>query len=59
LARALYFTGDIGAAISEQLYAAVASILAYVYQLEKGIDAQLKDVEVPKELSFDENGKLI
>jgi flagellar biosynthetic protein FlhB len=59
LARALYFTGDIGAAISEQLYAAVASILAYVYQLEKGIDAQLQDVDVPKELSFDENGKLI
>ena len=59
LARALYFTGDIGAAISEQLYAAVASILAYVYQLEKGIDAQLQEVDVPKELSFDENGKLI
>ena len=32
LARALYFTGNIGQAISEQLYSAVASILAYVYQ---------------------------
>ena len=35
LARALYFTGNIGQAISEQLYSAVASILAYVYQLEE------------------------
>ena len=42
LARALFFTGDIGAAISEQLYSAVASILAYVYQLERGIDAPLR-----------------
>ena len=41
LARALYFTGNIGQAISEQLYSAVASILAYVYQLERGIDATL------------------
>ena len=57
LARALYFSGEVGGAISERLYAAVASILAYVYQLERGIDASLNDVEVPAEMVFDEFGK--
>ena len=59
LARALFFTGDIGAAISEQLYSAVASILAYVYQLERGIDAPLGDPEIPEDFVFDEFGKKI
>ncbi len=57
LARALYYTGEIGGTISERLYAAVASILAYVYQLERGIDASLNDVEVPADMVFDEHGK--
>ena len=59
LARALYFTGNIGQAISEQLYSAVASILAYVYQLERGIDATLNEPDVPEDFIFDENGKTI
>jgi flagellar biosynthetic protein FlhB len=59
LARALYFTGEIGGTISEKLYAAVASILAYVYQLERGVDATLQDVDVPDEMVFDETGRLI
>ena len=59
LARALYFTGNIGQAISEQLYAAVASILAYVYQLERGIEATLQEPEVPEDFIFDENGRSI
>ena len=59
LARALYFTGNIGQAISEQLYSAVASILAYVYQLERGIDATLQEPEVPDGFNFDENGRAI
>ena len=59
LARALYFTGEIGGAISEKLYAAVASILAYVHQLERGVEATLQDVDVPDEMVFDETGRLI
>jgi flagellar biosynthetic protein FlhB len=59
LARALYFTGEIGAVISEKLYAAVASILAYVYQLEQGVDASLQDIDVPEELVFDEMGQQV
>ena len=59
LARALYFTGEIGGAISEKLYAAVASILAYVYQLERGVEATLQDVDVPDDMVFDETGRNI
>ena len=36
LARALYFTGEIGEEISQSLYNAVAVVLAYLYRLEKG-----------------------
>ena len=59
LARALFYTGSIGLAISEQLYSAVASILAYVYQLERGLDATLQEPEVPDDFIFDENGRAI
>ena len=59
LARALFFTGNIGQTISEQLYSAVASILAYVYQLERGVDANLQEPEVPSDFIFDENGRNI
>jgi len=59
LARALYFTGNIGQTISEQLYSAVASILAYVYQLERGVDASLQEPDVPSDFIFDENGRNI
>ena len=57
LARALFYTGGIGHAISEQLYSAVASILAYVYQLERGVSAALQDPEIPSDFIFDEFGK--
>lgn len=56
LARALYFTGTIGETVSERLYSAVATILAYVYQLERGVEADLQDIELPDELMFDEDG---
>lgn len=58
LARALYFTGDIGVSISERLYSAVASILAYVYQIEQGANATFQDPEVPSDLVFDEFGNV-
>jgi flagellar biosynthetic protein FlhB len=59
LARALFYTGGIGHAISEQLYSAVASILAYVYQLERGINPALQEPEIPSDFMFDEFGKPI
>ena len=57
LARALYFTGDIGAEISQSLYNAVAVVLAYLYRLEKGETLQLPDVDVPEDMQFNEFGK--
>ena len=59
LARALYFTGDIGAEISQSLYNAVAVVLAYLYRLEKGETLQLPDVDVPEDMQFNELGKLV
>ena len=59
LARALYFTGDIGAEISQSLDNAVAVVLAYLYRLEKGEALQLPDVDVPEDMQFNEFGKLL
>ncbi|MEN9410075.1 MAG: hypothetical protein RL216_2049 [Pseudomonadota bacterium] len=57
LARALYFTGDIGMEIDEQLYAAVAAVLAHVYRLDRGEGSVLPDIDLPPELRFGENGQ--
>jgi flagellar biosynthetic protein FlhB len=59
LARALYFTGDIGAEISEKLYNAVAVVLAYIYRIDRGEVLQEPDVNVPTELQYDEFGQLL
>ena len=57
LARALFFTGDIGQDVSEQLFSAVASVLAYVLQIERGVEADLVDPELPDDLKYDEFGQ--
>ena len=56
LARALYFTGQIGKEISEDLYASVAAILAYIFKIEKGEFLEKPEIEIPKDLQFDEFG---
>lgn len=56
LARALYFTGDIGAEISQDLYTAVATILAHVYRLNRGEASAQPNASLPPDLQFDENG---
>ncbi len=51
LARALYFNTEIGDEIPEALYAAVAEVLAYVYQVKQGMSAQPpSELPVPREL---------
>ena len=57
LARALYFTGDIGQEITDGVYTAVAAVLAYVFRLDRGETPEEPWVEIPNELQFDENGK--
>ena len=57
LARALFFTGEIGAEISEQLYQAVAVVLAYLYRLDKGELMEEPDVDLPGDMQFNETGQ--
>lgn len=57
LARALYFTSEIGQEINDGVYTAVAAVLAYVFRLDRGETPPDPLVEVPDDLQFDEFGK--
>ena len=57
LARALFFTSEIGEEISEKLYNAVAVALAYVYRLDRGEDVTEPEIDIPEDLRFNENGQ--
>ena len=56
LARALYFTSDLGQEISDKLYTAVAVALAYIYKINNGEDIVEPEIEVPYDLQFNEDG---
>lgn len=58
LARALYFTGEIGQEISDRLYNAVAVALAYIYRIDQGEPVEEPDITIPDELTFDESGNV-
>ena len=55
LARALYYTTEIGSEIHTELYRAVAAVLSYV--LHAGLEGDKPVVEVPSALHFDTNGR--
>lgn len=57
LARAIFFTSDIGQEISDRLYNSVAIVLAYIYRLDRGETVSEPDVEVPRDLIFNEDGR--
>jgi len=61
LARAIFFTTDIGARIPAALYMAVAQVIAYVYNLKQFSSEVEKPKKpkpkVPKDLRFDERGQ--
>ena len=59
LARALFFTGQIGKEIASELYVAIAAILAFVYRLERNEEVSLPEIDVPSDLIFDEAGRNI
>jgi flagellar biosynthetic protein FlhB len=56
LARAVYFTSKVGQEIRDDLYVAVASVLAFVFHVDREA-LQRPEVEVPAEARFDEHGK--
>ena len=58
LARALYFTSEIGGEIAEGLYNAVAVILAYVFRIDSGESMDMPEITLPPDLHFDENGNV-
>jgi len=55
LARALYYTSEIGGEIHGDLYRAVATVLSFVFQA--GAQGDLPDVEIPDSMKFDANGR--
>ena len=57
LARALYYTCDIGEEIMSQLYNAVAIALAYIYKINSGEEIEKPEIEVPEDMIFDEYGR--
>ncbi|MDA7483124.1 EscU/YscU/HrcU family type III secretion system export apparatus switch protein [Planktomarina temperata] len=59
LARALYFTSEIGQEINDGIYTAVAAVLAYVFRLDRGETPPEPMFEIPNELQFDEFGKAL
>jgi len=56
LARALYFTGDIGTVIHSGLYGAMAAVLAHVWRLDRGLQEDVPEIELPQDLEFDARG---
>jgi flagellar biosynthetic protein FlhB len=59
LARAIYYTTQTGHIIREDLYLAVASVLAFVFNLDAAVAAGAAPppVDVPKGARFDEKGR--
>ncbi len=57
LARAVYYTSKENQEIRDDLYMAVATVLAFVFQLSKRANAVMPSVTVPDTALFDENGR--
>ena len=55
LARALYYTSEIGQEIHTELYRAVATVLGFV--LQAGAEGEPPRVDVPEDMQFDANGR--
>ncbi len=58
LARAVYFTTRANQMVREELYVALASLVAFVMALKRGQHPRRPVVEVPPELQFDGDGKV-
>ena len=58
LARSVYFTTRENQVIREELYAAIAGVLAFVLSLKRGERPSAPAIEVPVALRFDAEGRL-
>ena len=57
LARAIYFTTRENQMVREELYIAIAALVAFVLSLKRGERPKLPKIEVPDEMRFDGDGK--
>lgn len=58
LARSVYYTTRENQTVREELYAALASVLAFVFSLKRGENRPMPAIDVPVELRFDADGLL-
>lgn len=58
LARAVYFTTQPNQMVREELYVAIAALVAFVMALKRGARPRRPVVDVPPELRFDGDGKV-
>jgi flagellar biosynthetic protein FlhB len=60
LTRAIYFTTRTGQVIREELYLAVASVIAFVFNLDSAMGETVPpEVEVPPSVRFDADGRKV
>lgn len=57
LARAVYYTSREGQEIRDDLYMAIATVLAFVFGLNRQVGGSAPAIEVPATARFDENGR--
>lgn len=57
LARSIYYTTREQQVIRAELFAAVASVVAFILSVRRGENPQLPTVVVPQEMQFDANGR--
>jgi len=57
LARAVYYTSREGQEIRDDLYMAIATVLAFVFGLNRQVGGTAPAIEVPASARFDENGR--
>ncbi|HSJ77373.1 MAG TPA: EscU/YscU/HrcU family type III secretion system export apparatus switch protein [Erythrobacter sp.] len=58
LARAVYFTTKPNQTVREELYVAIAALVAFVLALKRGANPRRPVIEVPAELRFDGDGRV-
>lgn len=57
LARAVYFTTQTNQMVREELYVAIAALVAFVMALKRGANPRRPVIEVPEDLRFDGDGR--
>ena len=58
LTRALYFSGKPGEQVKSELFVAVATVLAFIFEVDRDLARQKPSVDVPRDFRFDANGEL-